>query len=283
MVETVGRRLHEARVQRALSVEEVAHATKLRPDKIIALENDDYGRFPSNAYAKGFLQIYGRYLGVDVSEFANTLDNSNPISVRDYQYLTNGVVQREPERASASFSFSPKRQTPSILPLIAFLCLLVLGVFGFQIYVNWQRVTGEPSLGGRPRTNDDTPAMTALPPIASPPTGVEEPKPAAPVQPPAVETLDGKPVARAEAVAPAPTATPVSNEVLVEPLKTTWITVRRDDPHSAPVFEDFLYRDSKPLKLKGARFFIEARDPSAVLIRKNGAPIAYQAPGVEIR
>ena len=82
---------------------------------------------------------------------------------------------------------------------------------------------------------------------------------------------------------PAPVAAgPVVNEVQVEPIKKTYVTVRRDDPKSAPVFEDFLYPDARPLKVKGASIYIEARDPSAILIRKNGTPIAY-APGVEIR
>ena len=43
-----------------------------------------------------------------------------------------------------------------------------------------------------------------------------------------------------------------------------------------------LYPDAPPLKVPGASIYIEARDPSAILIRKNGTPIAY-APGVEIR
>ena len=47
-------------------------------------------------------------------------------------------------------------------------------------------------------------------------------------------------------------------------------------------------RPAKPshwigLKLKGTRFFIEARDPKAIQIRKNGAPMAYQTPTVEVQ
>ena len=60
---TTGQKLAKARVAKGLSVDDVAHATKLRPDKVIALERDDYSRFPNNVYVKGFLQIYGRYIG----------------------------------------------------------------------------------------------------------------------------------------------------------------------------------------------------------------------------
>jgi hypothetical protein len=72
------------------------------------------------------------------------------------------------------------------------------------------------------------------------------------------------------------------NEVQVATLKKTWVTVRKDDPKAAPIFEDYVYPSASPLKLKGARFFIDARDPAAVQITKNGLPYAYQAPNVPV-
>ena len=47
--------LARARLARGLTIDEAAHETKVRPDKIVALESDDYSRFANNAYAKGFL------------------------------------------------------------------------------------------------------------------------------------------------------------------------------------------------------------------------------------
>ena len=73
MPDSVGNRLCKARLARGLTIDEAAHATKMRPDKILALENDDYSRFANNAYAKGFLLIYGRFLRVDVSDQARSL------------------------------------------------------------------------------------------------------------------------------------------------------------------------------------------------------------------
>ena len=73
------------------------------------------------------------------------------------------------------------------------------------------------------------------------------------------------------------------NEFLFATEKKTWITIRKDDPKSPPVFEDYLYPGLRPLKLRGVRFFIEARDPDSVQITKNGLPIAFQAPGVPLQ
>ena len=64
-------------------------------------------------------------------------------------------------------------------------------------------------------------------------------------------------------------------------MKKTWVTVRKDDPKAPPIFEDYVYPNANPLKLKGARIFIEVRgDSTAVQITKNGLPYAYQAANV---
>src|ERR1700761_3753797 len=124
MLESVGKKLNQARVKRGLTIDEAAHATKLRPDKIAALEADDYSRFANNIYAKGFLQIYARFLGVDVSDFSRTLDNANPISVSDYQYLSNAPTpRREVTRVERE-----ERKPPSLAPLLFFVIIILLGL-----------------------------------------------------------------------------------------------------------------------------------------------------------
>lgn len=277
MDESVGKKLSKARLKRGLSVDEAAHATRLRPDKIVALENDDYSLFASNVYARGFLQIYGRFLDVDVAEFASTLEGMASISIEDYQYLNSGAPPRREERATVPMRI--ERRGPGIGTLILFLLLVGAVAFGFYFYVNWQRI--EPVV--RKDATTPVPAVETVTNPAPPANAatVATPAPAlrAEVKAPAVTDHD---FVVPPALAPA-APTGASNEVQVLPLRKTWIIVRKDDPNSPPIFEDYLYPDSPPLKLKGARFFIEARDPSAIQIRKNGAPMAYQSPGVAVQ
>src|SRR5882757_4039771 len=141
MVESVGKKLNQARVKRGLTIDEAAHATKLRPDKIAALESDDYSRFANNIYAKGFLQIYGRFLKVDVSDFSRTLDNANPISVSDYQYLSNAPA---PRRETTQVQ-REERKPPSLAPLFFFIALIALGLIGSWAYTNYQRIKEQPA------------------------------------------------------------------------------------------------------------------------------------------
>ncbi len=283
---TTGQKLSQARLAKGLSIDEVAHETKLRPDKVLALEHDDYSRFPNNAYVKGFLQIYGRYLGVDVRAALSELENPSPVSVSDYQYL-NSIPEKKPER----LALRRKSGKPSLAPLIVFVFLCVVVGGGGYLYINAKRLG---SLDQVPSIVAAAVEKSNTPPTPVPVEKVApEPQPAAfekpaetPVIAPVVAANDSAADHEFIAQTPSPTVEVTGstiNEVIIEPVRKTWITVRRGDASSTPIFEDFLYTDAPALKLHGARFFIEVREEGAVVIRKNGAPIAYQGSGVTIQ
>jgi cytoskeletal protein RodZ len=318
MVESVGKKLNQARLKHGLTVDEAAHATKLRPDKIVALENDDYSLFANNTYAKGFLQIYGRFLKVDVSEFARTLDNANPISISDYQYLSNAPA---PRQDNSHICHSDERRAPSLAPLFGFILLVGLGLGGSWVWTTYERIQNEEqariasataSQIAPPTPNPDAAFINDTPPRAvavTPRPSMSTPLPVA-VPTPAGRVAAATPLAITpaplNAVTPAPPLAgdldfvqpaPVAmgdpsarpalpagvNEVLVATVKKTWVTVRKDDPKAPPIFEDYVYPNANPLKLKGARFFIEAKDPASVQITKNGLPVAYPSAAVPVQ
>ncbi len=64
-MQPLGETLRQAREARALTLEEVAHETRIRVRYLRALEEDDFSIFPSSIHAKGFLRNYAQYLGMD--------------------------------------------------------------------------------------------------------------------------------------------------------------------------------------------------------------------------
>ncbi len=68
-IEGLGKRFQEARLARGLTLDEAARMTKIRPSRLAEIEAEDFSQFPSLAYAKGFLQIYGKFLDVDVTPY----------------------------------------------------------------------------------------------------------------------------------------------------------------------------------------------------------------------
>jgi cytoskeletal protein RodZ len=67
-VEAFGRWLLRERELRGLAREEVAHATKLAPGVIEALESGDGARMPPRAYVVGYLRSYASAVGLDPDE-----------------------------------------------------------------------------------------------------------------------------------------------------------------------------------------------------------------------
>ena len=283
IAETIGQQLARARAAKGLTLDEAAHLTKVRPDKLVALEQDDYSAFPNNTYARGFLHLYGRFLGVDVGPLANQLESGNPISMQDYQYL-NAELEPEPEQRHRNRPREVESRRPSVAPLIVFVVLLVGAAMGIHFYMKAAQ------LG----VLDDKRLHAEAAPTPEPVAGPGEAGQPAPAEPPAgLSPVGDKEFVKSTPAVPAPTPRTTlpnvaqipaaDNELSVEPVKKTRVRSRRNDFASAPVFEDFLYPGVGPLKIKGAKFYIEVLGDGAVNIRKNGQPVVYQAPGTVIQ
>lgn len=292
MVETVGKKLQQARLRKKISVEEAAHATKVRPGRIADLENDDYTNFPNMTYGKGFLIIYARYLGVDVSDFADSLENTNPVGVADYEYLSHnpGSNDRVVRRRIKKGSWKP-------------FIYAMLGLVGAAIIINFaitfQRLGPLERLEEKRLATDlepspapvpnPTPALRATTPVASPPVEPTLPVAALTPTPTPIEQIEvrrAEPVIRSESAAPpvsTPAFTPAAiKEVTIRPVKKTWVKITKDVQGSPPVFEDWFYPDARPLSFKGTKFWIEIGDKDAVKITKDGTPLSYVPPGVTV-
>ena len=95
------------------------------------------------------------------------------------------------------------------------------------------------------------------------PTPLPSPSPFIAVASPPPRSAPAIEVRRAEPVLPLPSAVvlpspqaaasaaPVSNEVVLKPIKKTWVTVWKDQESSPPIYEDWLYPDTRGLTFRG--------------------------------
>jgi cytoskeletal protein RodZ len=263
-VDSPGKKLHDKRLEKQMSVADAARLTHIRPDRIIDLEKDDYSNFPSLAYARGFLLIYARLLEVDVAQAAVRLENSNPVDIGEYEYLSG-------KPAPLTRSLGTGRRVVAVLFGIA--SIFVAAIVLFIHIINTSKRLDDASV-----VQKDQQLLHATPA----PTAIPEPTAAASATPEPV-------IVKAEPVAtPAATpAAPVINEVVLHPLKKAWVKIKKDSADSEPVYEDWLYPDSNGLTLHGEKFFIELNNGVGngddVEITKNGKPVTYNSPGVVVQ
>lgn len=73
-VESLGEFLLRLRREKKVDIEELAEATKIPQRTLRAMEADDYGMLPRDAFARGFYSLYAKYLGVDSGEILKRYD-----------------------------------------------------------------------------------------------------------------------------------------------------------------------------------------------------------------
>jgi cytoskeletal protein RodZ len=63
-----GEKLQQTRMEKGLSLEDVAKATKIRTEFLSDIENGEYQKLPSASYAHGFVRNYAKFLGLPDEE-----------------------------------------------------------------------------------------------------------------------------------------------------------------------------------------------------------------------
>lgn len=235
MNDIFGRKLQKARIAKGISVSEAADATRMRPEKILALEASDLSKFPSAAYAKSFLQLYARFLGVDVKEIASTIDTGTHLTFDDYAYLRNANlpdmnVSTRPDAPTPTGYAAPSVRIPeqtSLLPLVIVGVIGVLGLFGFMIYSNIGRLTEAP-LEPPPAVAPTPVKAVAVVPESKP--AVIPPQMASQTQAATVAPAP-RPIAPApQAFTPLPQPTPVAVTPLPAPVPSAVVAIPPSTP-----------------------------------------------------
>ena len=270
--------------------------TKIRPARLAEIEADDFSQFPSLAYAKGFLLIYGKFLDVDVTPYLDAFEDSERMTVDGYSYLQENRPEKPISapvvRRRRPTTTSPQRISP--MPLIFGVLVLIVGFSVMKLILNVRRLAPgqaestaqvSPSASpvsspktGQPATTETSPSSVASAPTVAPsasvgPTVVRKAVAAAPSEP---EVRKAKPV-RPEDVAQAPPQTNSSpaetgeqNRVAIRPLKRTYVKVTVGGNDGSPAFERWVSPTDGPVEFRGKHVSIRVLDPDAVQITKNG-------------
>src|SRR6267378_4069752 len=228
-IEGLGKKFQDARLARGLTLDEAARLTKIRPSRLAEIEADDFSQFPSLAYAKGFLQIYGKFLDVDVTPYLDAFETSQQMTVDGYAYLQDQPapkprrIRARPRAPVVRRQRSGDRSSP--FPLLIAVGVIVLGFILMRLIMNIQRIAPHQMVGvPQPTASQAPPAqgqptqapVAQAPPKQAPAASIAPVAPApsrAPSRPPAavVEAQPKKapPVASAPpSIAPAPSPPP---------------------------------------------------------------------------
>lgn len=232
---TMGEVLTDARHRRGVTIEDAEAHTRIRKKYLVALEQDDYLELPEPIYARGFLQIYAEYLGID-PDFA----------VKLFQPSERPVAPSMIRPAASGLPSGPGFPVRG-LTFLALACLVIAALFflyaQYAAYVsNSLGTIGSADVAARP-TAMSTPTIYALVPVpTATPTSI-----------------------------PTPSPTPIRGvEVVAKITDRCWMRVIADGQTSSPLFEGELQAgETRTWKAKD-RIDMRVGNAGAVQVTVNG-------------
>lgn len=210
---SVGAKLRKERIGQGLTIDDIAHATRVAPRFLQAIEKDDFAPLPGLVFARNFVRQYALALKLDPEPLVAELPKLDESMIP----LPDPPARRRP----SGYNVSGAR---SIASATAWLALV--GGVGFAAYIHFNHSTHTESVTPRVSRNPVSKSNPVSRPEASAATSPEPVKATAKnqdVRPPTV----AEPAAGATATpASAPSTAPV--QVTVTANDAAWVQVSTD-------------------------------------------------------
>ncbi len=102
-VQSIGQVLQAARLVHGMNIQDVARQLRLSAWQVAAIEEDDYSKFPSRTFLRGFIRNYAKLVQVDTVEFSHLLQQTlPPVSSQAISYPVDGTTFTSSHKQSRS-------------------------------------------------------------------------------------------------------------------------------------------------------------------------------------
>jgi len=126
--ESLGAFLSGVRQEKGISIEQAAHDTRIRPQRLREMESDDFSHFSHPSYSRMFLMDYAKYLGVPLAKIRHFLPEGGACGAAGYDYLQN-LPEKEVPVPRVHRPFQRRGPMPAIVGGFA---VIVLGLLAFK-------------------------------------------------------------------------------------------------------------------------------------------------------
>jgi cytoskeleton protein RodZ len=270
-MKSIGQQLTEARVARKLTPEAAAKITKIKLERLLELEADDFSKFASPAYARGFVRTYARVLKLDERRILKQLDGVLE-DVEESGYVVAPPVEYVPEEIKMVEPLSGQQIGWRVAIAIF---LVIVGIVAWNIYRVYpsaentlQKVAEEKK--EEPKTT--VPMAKIAPPEPAPAPVKEEPV-ASPVPTPA----------------PAPSDPNAERKLKLVALEEAWVRVVLVRGEQRTEVLDAVLKPGEAREFAAPRFLVKALSPAAFQVivdeqdrgplgTEHGAPKTYMLP-----
>lgn len=117
----IGAKFQEARIKKGLTLDEISKITKIRKEFLETIEDGEYSKLPSSAYAYGFVRNYAKFLG---------LDENKSIALFKREFDSDGTFEVLPKFvAGDEISFKKLRVGRNFILAFGIFIILIFFIF----------------------------------------------------------------------------------------------------------------------------------------------------------
>lgn len=250
MTESLGEYFKKARQAKGFTLEEAASRTRILPQYLKAVEENNYARLPDEVFAKGFVRSYSRVLGMGEEEVVRMFDESAGVfyAKRAEREHLKRKMQEEARRKKIN------RNIVIGMVGVALVALFVL------IGQDRERTSLPPAQNGSKPA--PPPALEPVAPPPAPPQPAADVPPLASVGPTEVERNSSEDLPL-EGVVPEPKKLILD----IEAVERSWVLVQADN---SPSQEVMLYPGERIRWTARGRFALTLGNAGGVRVSLNG-------------
>ncbi len=160
---SIGRSLSAARIDAALTVDQVSASTRVRVPIVHAIEEDDFGRCGGDFYARGHIRAIARAVGIDGDALVAAYDAAHggaPVTRRPTQLLDTGPIK------------VTDRRRPN------WTAAMVAAIFAVVVLIGFNLVSGRTGAGTTGSASAPLPSGSGTGSVAPASPSVQPPAPA---------------------------------------------------------------------------------------------------------
>lgn len=123
----IGERLRAERRRQGRSLADAAAETRVRESYLAAIEHDDFAPLGGDVYARGFIRMYARYLGLDHEEILAEFDANHTVGISASPFPAAEIDDVMPAGGGPRLPVSPP-----VLAAVGLVALLAIAFMGLR-------------------------------------------------------------------------------------------------------------------------------------------------------
>ncbi|WP_105957174.1 helix-turn-helix domain-containing protein [Apilactobacillus quenuiae] len=134
----IGKSLHDARVAKGMSLDDVQKITKIQAHYLEAIENEEFSELPGDFYVRAFIKQYADTVGIDGMELLSEHDDSLPdTQTEEYsQKVSEDTLSKRSNRQNKEERINSFRKFIPIIGTIIIVLIVVFVIWGIVAKTN---------------------------------------------------------------------------------------------------------------------------------------------------